>query len=164
MSHVLDVEPVYGDEDIPANTITSNVSVGVQTTISQRHKCTQVYEKQIKIVGMTFDTNKKLKSLAGIPSQAHLEALIKMCNVVRPEEHYNSVMDYKNRILLTMAKLKLNLSNVALANIFKITERTSQKYFADTIQLLAKVLECFIYWPTKEENQRSLVSVFCEIS
>lgn len=140
----------------------SFVSTGVQASTSQQNKSTQVNDQNFQTLPFNFDTAKQLKIATGIPTTTLLDTFVELCESIRPSEHMNKGMSLKHRILLTMYKLKHNVSNAMIANSFKISEKTARKYFADTIQLLAKALECCILWQTKEENQKSLPACFAK--
>lgn len=140
-------EPTSTDVE---NYIRSFRSVGVQATVEPLH---------FNHFLLSLDGNdSKLNSLTGIPNFKILEKMVQAAQLVRPSDKY--LMSLKSRILLTMFRLKTNLSNTEVSIIFQVTDKTAKQYFVDTIQLLSKVLNCLIYWQSHEENLKSLPKCF----
>lgn len=71
-------------------------------------------------------------------------------------------LDAEGRVLLTLMKLKLNCSFIFLSLIMDVSEHTCSRYFHETIKILRKVLENFIYWPTKDSIRQNIPKCFAE--
>lgn len=96
----------------------------------------------------------------GIPNLKVLDWLDKCCQQLLPNDKSSCSM--KKRILITCRKLRTNLSFTDISIEFNLTKTSCAKYFHDTIQVLSKVSNCLIYWPTNEENSFSLPQCFNE--
>lgn len=66
----------------------------------------------------------------------------------------------KIRIALTLCKLRLNLSFGCIGVLFGVNRRLCGSYFGSTISMLANILRCAIYWPSKEENAKNMPKCF----
>lgn len=108
-------------------------------------------------------SDKEVSIWTGIPTLLQLQEI---CMAVRSlEDHLFSrgfKMDVTDRVILTMAKLKQNVSFEALGTLFQISGVTVSSYFSHTIQLLARVLKQFIYWPDREELRKNIPMCFRE--
>ena len=54
------------------------------------------------------------------------------------------------QLMLTLIRLRLNLSGLHLSYIFKISPSTSSRIFVNTIDILYKYLKSIIMWPTRD--------------
>ncbi|XP_055377812.1 uncharacterized protein LOC129609727 [Condylostylus longicornis] len=107
----------------------------------------------------TWDTSEKLMVMTGIPNFALLDDFIKACCELEATD--KSYISMKIRILLTMLKLKTNMTFQQVAISFNISSKTAKLYFSDTIQLLSKVLQPAInFLPTREEYTKNLTTCF----
>jgi hypothetical protein len=78
-----------------------------------------------------------MRTMTGIPSLKVLNCIVDICkDVVKDSKEQWSMRD---KVILTMTKLKTNLDFAALAVIFKTSFSSIKKYFVETIQLLAQV-------------------------
>lgn len=108
---------------------------------------------------MLLDKNDaKLNTMTGIPTHKILDKMTEVCALISPNDNFT--MSMRSRILLTMFRLKSNLSIAETAIMFQVTEKTVKTYFADCVQLLAKGLKGLIYWQTREQNSKSLPTCF----
>ena len=78
----------------------------------------------------------------------NLTEAFKLC--VKKCVYYHS-LNVTQRIILSLCKLKLNLSYKCLAVLFGITRKTCSLIIINTLQTLAYILKNAIYWPSKEE-------------
>jgi len=91
-----------------------------------------------------WNTEDKIKTMTGIPSLAILNKMIEDCKIIKGNN--SCIMPMRERILLTMRKLKANVNFCDLAIDFETTRSTVREYFGETIQLLSKVrLVYFLY-------------------
>ena len=76
----------------------------------------------------------------------------------------NSSTKFKNsvkeRIVLCLCKLRLNLTYRCLSVLFDLNRRSVCDNFIYMIELLSKILKQVIYWPTYEENIDSMPKCF----
>nr|CAI5854834.1 unnamed protein product [Callosobruchus analis] len=68
-------------------------------------------------------------------------------------------LNVRERVLLTMTKLKLDLSYVTLGALFSISGQLCKTYFFDFLTVLSQVLKVCIYFPSAEEVQRTCQNV-----
>ena len=59
-----------------------------------------------------------------------------------------------------MFRIKTNLNNTQIAILFQINEKTAKKYFIETVQILSAILKDFIFFQTREQNQKNLPRCF----
>lgn len=101
--------------------------------------------------------DKDLNTLTGLPHMASLDALVRCIEKLEIERFS---MPLKERIVLTMMKLKLDMSFRSLSVFFQCSATTSQNYFHDVIRKLSRVLSVMIRWPDKEEIMRNMPHCF----
>ena len=102
-----------------------------------------------------FQNDFHLRSLIGV-SFCLLESLTKLVCEQFEKRMDDNYLTVRERIALTLCKLKLNLSFSALSTLFCIDRHTCCVYFLQMLPLLSSVLKCSVYWPTKEEVKQSL--------
>ena len=100
-------------------------------------------------------TDCDLKAFTGIKFCV-LRALVKSIELIQKKVNDKNVCTLKERVVLTLCKLKLCLSYDCLAVLFGISRSTVGHYFSETIHLLASVLEEAVYFPDKEEIQQNM--------
>ncbi|XP_055847471.1 uncharacterized protein LOC129913073 [Episyrphus balteatus] len=144
-----DVEEEVIDEDQESDVYDSDSNT----------KSTQVSLNSFRGFGSYFDTDEKLNTLTGLNNKSLLDALANEALKLIINDD-NLEMTMKDRILLTLCRLKTNLDFEQLAILFQIEKKTSQMYFAETIKLLAITLQQFIYWPSKDEHMKNLPECF----
>lgn len=108
-------------------------------------------------LSMLLTTDDELKCFTGINFQLlnNLEKTVIDVEGIRSFE-----LSVKDRIILCLFKLKLNLTFKCLAVLFRITRQTCSKLFTITLHTLAHVLEDAIYWPSKDEVVSSMPKCF----
>lgn len=110
--------------------------------------------------------DKKLNTATGLQSFKLLDALTiavsklleKNKKVVIRTKKYK--LSLKDRIILTLAKLKQNLSFVMLSLLFGVSNACCRRIFKDTIIMLSVVLKPAIPWPSSQSIQRLLPLCF----
>lgn len=100
-----------------------------------------------------------MNTCCGIPCIKTLNWLEKCCLKFVEDKVFRSC-SLKKRIVITCRKLKMNLSFKDMGIQFQVNETSCANYFHQTIQILAKVCKCLIYWPTFAENQFSMPQCF----
>lgn len=69
-------------------------------------------------------------------------------------------LDTRQRICLTLIKLKLNISYKSISVLFGISDTTCTNYFLVTIDILFLIFKSLIVWPTKEKIDSNLPVCF----
>ncbi|KAK3923568.1 LOW QUALITY PROTEIN: DNA transposase [Frankliniella fusca] len=115
-------------------------------------------EPETSIVSNIISCDRRLNSATGIHSVKLLDSLALACDKIAPESSLKKFsLCTRDRIVLTMMKIKLNISYSALAAIFDLgNSQTCANYFYDTIIVLSKVLNCMIFWPSKEDILKNM--------
>lgn len=87
-------------------------------------------------------TNEVLNTLTGIPSLNLLKALVEAAKKVWPNrQHRKHVLTLKESIVLTMLKIKQDLSYSMLSALFqKVGRHTCSRVFKTTVLLLSTIL------------------------
>ncbi|KAK4882479.1 hypothetical protein RN001_005798 [Aquatica leii] len=63
----------------------------------------------------------------------------------------NTRLYSRNKVVLTLMKLKLNVSLNSLGVLFRVSSKAARSYFYDTLQQLSAILKPLIRFPPKEE-------------
>ncbi|KFM68003.1 hypothetical protein X975_16882, partial [Stegodyphus mimosarum] len=95
-------------------------------------------------------SSKQLNSLTGLHSVKLLEQLTEYVQM-ELQSAPKRCMSIKDRIMLSLMRMKLNISFVVLSVLFGCTSTTCKVIFSETIHALAVTLRSMIYWPSKEE-------------
>ncbi|KAE8745527.1 hypothetical protein FOCC_FOCC007790 [Frankliniella occidentalis] len=131
-------------------------------------------ERKLRDIGIQVDLNnssgifssvlssdKKLFSATGIHSLALLDSLTTAFDKLAPASTYgNFSLCTRDRIILTMIKVKLTVSFSSLAAFFDLTIQTCCNYFYDSVIVLSKILTCMIVWPDKEKILKNMPKCF----
>ncbi|KAK5648034.1 hypothetical protein RI129_002926 [Pyrocoelia pectoralis] len=98
------------------------------------------------------------KHIAGIDCK--LFSAIEEClnNVINPKIDVN----LDSKLLLTLIKLKLNLSCRVLSVFFITSEPTAKAYFHEMVPILKDALKTAIYWPSVEKNLKNMPACFAK--
>ncbi|XP_046408561.1 uncharacterized protein LOC124173096 [Ischnura elegans] len=105
-----------------------------------------------------IDTPKKLTTVAGI-SPGILSGILALFAILNPESNRGSFKN-KSKVLLTLMKLKLNLSFALLSILFSCTATTCKNVFSATIKDLSVIMKNVISWPSKEEVLKNMPLCF----
>lgn len=133
-------EPLIRDIGVQVNTVSSVPSI---------IKCIQ--------------SDSQLSTVTGIESFQLLDTIVEIVKKVSNNkfEHYNVILNTRDRVIMTYMKLKQNLSYSFLAVCFCCyTSKHCQRIFHDTIKVLSKCLKAAIPWPSKEEISKNLPKCF----
>lgn len=104
-----------------------------------------------------LNSDSKLFTFSGILSLELLNGLVFCAEDLAVEASTNKkVLSLKDRIILTMIKIKLNISFSALGVLFGISRQTCSNYFKNTCPILARVLKVMIPWPDQENIRANL--------
>lgn len=160
----------------------NNEGASLQEILSHECHCKRTTEEQPEV-----DCNKSMKNpsndadynlLSKIKSEQQLTSMTglnsfllfaSICDAVEIyiNEHTNSrsenfVLSTKNRVLLTLMKLKQNSTFVALSVYFPVSIKTCSRIFVQTLCILSRVLEDFIVWPNRESIRDNLPQCFAQ--
>lgn len=117
-------------------------------------------EKRLDILSDLLTNDKDLNVWTGLPTMKVLEALSASAQQLEQCYPKRFNMHVTDRIILTLARLKQNVSFAALAILFRISPSTVSQYFEYTVNILAEILEQMIYWPTMEEISKNIPFCF----
>lgn len=102
-------------------------------------------------------TDAKLFTFTGIHSIDLLDGLVDCVSDLIVDASTNKkILSLRDRIILTMVKVKLNMSFTAIAVLFNITRQTCSNYFKNMIPILSRVLKVMIPWPDQEIIRKNL--------
>lgn len=116
-----------------------------------------VTSKKLTILDL-LKTDHQLKVFTGV-TFALLEKLEMLVTIVLGPKR-KTILSVRERIVLTLCLLRLNVSYEVLSVFFGIDRRLCATYFANTIHALAVVLQSAIYWPSREENMKNMPKCF----
>lgn len=105
-------------------------------------------------------TDDQLNSFTGIDSFKTLNAIIEAVSVLNIEWLKTVHCPLPELVMLTMAKLKLNVSFCVLSIFFNCAPNTCSRYFKQTLKVLNNVLGCVITWPEKEKIFKNMPKYF----
>ncbi|KAI0209135.1 hypothetical protein LSAT2_006198 [Lamellibrachia satsuma] len=101
----------------------------------------------------------KVNFLTGLPTH-HI--LIQLVNFVSPrqnETHRSSLTKFQ-QLLMTLIKLRLNVSNELLGFMFNVKQSTVSRTFLNTLDILYIMLQPLIIWPGREDLKKTMPMEF----
>uniref|UniRef100_A0A671R4M2 THAP domain-containing protein 1-like n=1 Tax=Sinocyclocheilus anshuiensis TaxID=1608454 RepID=A0A671R4M2_9TELE len=108
-----------------------------------------------KIKSGTFDElafekdDEKVKAMTGIPTYSKLQVVLTF--VISFLQTGTNLSPFQ-QLLLTLMRLRINLSLSLLSCIFKISIPTGSRTFRNTIEVLnARLVPALVFWPNREE-------------
>lgn len=105
-------------------------------------------------------TDAVINTLSGIPT-LKMFAMMAECVRLQVKDRRVKKLSIEERVLLTLMKLKLDLSFSVLAIIFQIvTAQTCKVIFIETLECLSASLRPFIPFPSKAEVQMNMPKCF----
>lgn len=114
-------------------------------------------EKKFTLLDL-LQTDTQCKSFLGV-TLTLLDGLSELCQEFKPISH-NSVMSMRERVAMVLCKLHLNLTFECLGTLFGVGRQVCSHNFSPTVHLLARILDCAIYWPSKDDNLRNMPKCF----
>nr|CAI5840547.1 unnamed protein product [Callosobruchus analis] len=163
-------------QKLPVSTVTSPKCAGTSSDHTDRYKrresalCTsknedpqecdtetnvQAAENLVQLLKSTPDISEK-----DLDSAFILDCIVKMINEFCVTDVRSHRLNVRERVLLTMTKLKLDLSYVTLGALFSISGQLCKTYFFDFLTVLSQVLKVCIYFPSAEEVSKNLPKCF----
>lgn len=139
-----------------------------QPVIGQTTFCEKTTQTTPFTVFDNIVTTKQLSSVTGLCSFDVLDAL--SSGVKKYIETYlvgfrmGSLLSLKHQLMLTLMKLKLNLTFTTMSLLFGMHRSTCARYFRRMLHILAKLLENFISSPTRQVIDDNMPSHFVNYS
>lgn len=138
----------------------------VDSVLLQNRKVTvrdsevQVDTPKINTLSDLLKTDSALRSFTGINNFQILECIVEIVKKKFTIDTRSHRLDVRERVLLTMAKLKLDLSYITLGALFNISGQLCKTYFFDFLTILSQVFKSCIYFPSEEEISKNLPKCF----
>lgn len=104
-----------------------------------------------------IDCDSKCNVLTGVVNLTILNSLV---NALSQIDTSKTHLNCKQKTLLTLMRLKLDLSFACLAILFQISSKSASMYFNSTVQHLGMILTPLIRFPSKEEVVNNLPTCF----
>jgi len=109
-------------------------------------------------------SSSQLRAFTGIVSLEKFGAILTSLQTLENLEERKYTLQCRDRLFLTLAKLKVNLSYACLSALFDITPTTCRKYFGDTLERLSRIMKKVIRFPTKAEIAKNLPKCFSKFA
>ena len=105
--------------------------------------------------------DEKVKTMTGIPSYAKLQVVLTfIVSFLQTGTHLSPFQ----QLLLTLMRLKMNISLSLLSCLFRISVPTASRTFRNTIEVIhARLVPALVFWPNREELQLSMPMVFRQV-
>ncbi|XP_065095535.1 uncharacterized protein LOC135717370 [Ochlerotatus camptorhynchus] len=156
--HVMDESEQY-DDGTAGETVNSTdyrlekESIAVNSVI-QELKTSDIILSDLLI------TDQDVNTWTRIPTFAVLQELCYSVNKLETVYPKKNVMHCTDSVILTMTKIKQNLSFATLGTLFRIHPSTVAKYFSHTVHMLGQILATFVYMPEKSEIRKNIPLCF----
>jgi DDE superfamily endonuclease/Helix-turn-helix of DDE superfamily endonuclease len=166
------VDPVVPDlvPDTPTNADFSCQAEIPKTTVDVACQTTPAEDKIDVACGVDLckfslirliKNDDSLKVWTGLPGFRTLNVLAKIVRKVEGRRGpVKLLLDVRERIVLTLVVMRHSIQYNILAVLFGVDKSTISRYFHTTIISLAEGLHSAIYWPTDEENLKSMPVYF----
>ncbi|KAF0703223.1 THAP-type domain-containing protein, partial [Aphis craccivora] len=101
-------------------------------------------------------------TFTGVPTLVKFQKIVEVGELIVNRLHYNALftLDIYHQILLTLIKLKLNISYKCVCVLFSISKSTCKNYFYNTIDLLYLIMKSIIIWPSKTTIEKNIPKCF----
>lgn len=128
-----------------------------------------VDEKFIQVFMCPLDMRnvEELSATTGLDSFELLEAIISGVECYLRtycSDHTTHKLGVRERVIMTLLKLKQNLPFTFLAMLFRIDRRTCSRYFGSTIKVLRAILENFICTESRELINKNIPRYFAKFT
>lgn len=145
-----------GPVDIEPLISSRRPSVDVQTQASP-----SLIDQKKFTISDVLKTDRQVNAFTGLSTRKKFECLL---NVVAKVEEVEGRTGYllpcRERLMLVLIKLKLNLTFICLSAMFDVTPTTCKNYFADMIKRLGKIMEHVVRFPDSDEIKMNLPRCF----
>lgn len=105
-------------------------------------------------------TDRELNVWTGIPTHTMLEAIAISVQAIEQCYPKRFKLHTVDRVILTFARLKQNITFAALAPLFRVSPTTVSDVFEYTIQRLAEILGQLIHWADMSEIRKNIPHCF----
>ena len=114
-----------------------------------------------RILSLIRNDDKACQFYTGLNSYERLWTLFNFTIKYTPAEHVNCKLPYLDQFVLTLVRLRLNLTMQDLAYRFKISLTTCSRYIAFWLHAMYSTLvPAFIRWPKRENVRKTLPLAF----
>lgn len=143
-------------------------SVNLSPVISKGVTRDQGVQVNFDVYTGCIKNTRDLNTATGLQSFELLTALEEIVKIVSPKtvsasKRKNAKLSIKDKIILTLMKLKHNVSYGLLAILFKkVSAQNCRKIFLNMIKVLSAGLQYAVYWPSNEENLKNIPICFNE--
>lgn len=103
----------------------------------------------------SINSDIKLNAVTGVATFKLLNQIVLTYSKLEPENNRNALTN-KARVMLTLIKMKLNLTFRVLSVLFEITANTCRNIFQSVLPTLAFILKFALRWPSKDEILRNM--------
>ncbi|XP_046407437.1 uncharacterized protein LOC124172074 [Ischnura elegans] len=135
-------------------------SIGTQCVKETRDFGCQVSSGDfLSTVADMIASERNLYTMTGLNSFLQLASILSLFSELQPENTRYS-LNNKCKVILTLMKMKLNLSFAVLAILFGCTATTCKNIFAGTAMVLADCLRPALEWPSKDEVLKRMPKCF----
>ncbi|KAK9719309.1 Helix-turn-helix of DDE superfamily endonuclease [Popillia japonica] len=110
----------------------------------------QVNTPNIVKLSDIIENEKILFSFTGLSTFAMLQSILKSVSLIYNDTRIHRLL-IRDRIIMLLVKLKLNLSLTVIATLFGISPNLCKSYFEEMLGILSPALSPIIYFPEKEE-------------
>lgn len=130
-----------------------------KSNVKMRDSQVQVNTYRMTTLCDLLNTETALSSFTGVNKFDIIKCLEHMiCKELHDSRSHR--LTVKERLILTLTKLKLDLSYVTLAALFNISNQLCKTYFFDMLTVLSKILKHCIYFPSSEEISANIPKCF----
>lgn len=105
------------------------------------------------------DDNDKVRYYTGLPKYSTLEIVFGYLDEHIPHSTVSTLSKYQIMIM-TMMKLRLNLSHMDLAVRFGITTSSASRLFLNMLDMMFARLKPLVYWPDREQLRETMPMSF----
>lgn len=136
----------------------------ISRTCIEHSSCAEIEKKLLRLcltVRSLENDDKKTKFYTGLENFKVVNLLI---SILSPfiQVHGNTILPAAEQILLTLVKLRLNLSFHDLSYRFGISQFVCSTYFKNIIRIMYLRLKKFVFWPSREILKKTMPQCFKE--
>lgn len=102
-----------------------------------------------------FTSDQDMRILTGLETCRMFRGIVECCKRRR-----NSAIDVERNVIMTMMKLKHDLSYSFLSIVFRLSVPTIASIFTSTLSLLSACLSAVLYWPSVDEVRENMPKCF----
>ncbi|XP_049267176.1 uncharacterized protein LOC119382244 [Rhipicephalus sanguineus] len=130
---------------------------------TSEHKAVQVTSGSFTHKFVDTINSGNINTLCGLPSVEVFDGLVRCYEKMHPLSGRHQLSG-KERIALTLVKLKHNISTAFLSHLFSCSLTTCSSIIAETVQILSEILKLTVAVPTKEDVVEHLPKCFKQFS